>query len=44
MTNYSITNEEGFHQGIIHQISQNQVGDLYINLGNVSEDILKDNR
>ena len=42
--NYSITNSEGLPSGINPQDLQNQVGDLYINLGNISEDILKDNR
>lgn len=43
-TNYSITNEEGLPVGLNPQDPQNQVGDLYFNLGNISEDILKDNR
>ena len=43
-TNYSITNEEGLPDDIDPQDPQNQVGDLYFNLGNISEDILKDNR
>tara|TARA_B100000787_G_scaffold152225_1_gene125758 strand:+ start:50377 stop:57546 length:7170 start_codon:yes stop_codon:yes gene_type:complete len=43
-TNYSITNAEGLPSGINPQDLQNQIGDLYINLGNISEDILKDNR
>lgn len=42
--NYSITNAEGLPQGINPNDLSNQVGDLYINLGNVSEDIVKDNR
>jgi cell surface protein SprA len=42
--NYSITNEEGLPQGINPNDLSNQVGDLYINLGNISEDIVKDNR
>ncbi|MFK8059082.1 MAG: cell surface protein SprA [Polaribacter sp.] len=42
--NYSISSEEGLPQGINPADANNQVGDLYINLGNVSEDILKDNR
>mgnify|MGYP003918583739 FL=1 len=42
-TNYSITNEEGLPLDINPEELQNQVGDLYINLGNISEDILKDN-
>ncbi|QOD59971.1 cell surface protein SprA [Polaribacter haliotis] len=42
--NYSITNREGLPQGVNPNNPINQVGDLYINLGNVSEDVLKDNR
>tara|TARA_Y100000034_G_scaffold137046_1_gene219673 strand:+ start:78418 stop:85530 length:7113 start_codon:yes stop_codon:yes gene_type:complete len=42
--NYSITNEEGLPPGVNPADPSNQVGDLYINLGNISEDILKDNR
>ena len=42
--NYSITEEEGLPAGINPENTSNQVGDLYINLGNVSEDILKDSR
>ena len=42
--NYSISNEEGLPVGINPQDISNQVGDLYFNLGNISEDILKDNR
>ena len=42
--NYSITQEEGLPQGINPNDLSNQVGDLYINLGNISEDIVKDNR
>lgn len=42
--NYSITNEEGLPTGVNPQDPQNQVGELYFNLGNISEDILKDNR
>ena len=42
--NYSITEEEGLPQGVNPDNIANQVGDLYINLGNISEDILKDNR
>ncbi|WP_299059341.1 cell surface protein SprA [uncultured Polaribacter sp.] len=42
--NYSLTNEEGLPVGMDPQNPSNQVGDLYINLGNVSEDIVKDNR
>jgi cell surface protein SprA len=40
--NYSIRTEEGLPQGLTPSDLSNQVGDLYINLGNVSEDILKD--
>lgn len=42
--NYSITNEEGLPVGVNPQDPQNQVGELYFHLGNISEDILKDNR
>ncbi len=42
--NYSITQEEGLPQGVNPNDLSNQVGDLYINLGNISEDITKDNR
>ncbi|MGJ8743330.1 cell surface protein SprA [Polaribacter sp.] len=42
--NYSITNEEGLPNTINPQDISNQVGDLVINLGNISEDILKDSR
>ena len=42
--NYSITTEEGLPQGLNPNDVSNQVGDLYINLGNISEDIVKDNR
>ena len=42
--NYSITNEEGLPVGSDPQDPSNQVGELYFNLGNISEDILKDNR
>jgi len=42
--NYSLTTEEGLPQGLNPKNLTNQVGDLYINLGNISEDILKDNR
>jgi len=41
---YSITNEEGLPTGIDPFDSNNQVGDLYFNLGNISEDVLKDGR
>ena len=42
--NYSITNKEGFPQGVNPNDPANQVGDIYFNLGNISEDILKDGR
>jgi len=42
--NYSITNEEGLPQNVAPNNPENQVGELYINLGNISEDILKDGR
>jgi len=42
--NYSLTAEEGLPEGIDPNDLTNQIGDLYINLGNISEDILKDNR
>ena len=41
---YSITNEEGLPTGVDPNNPINQVGELYFNLGNISEDILKDNR
>ena len=41
---YSITNEEGLPTGVDPNNPINQVGELFINLGNISEDILKDNR
>ncbi len=40
--NYSITEEEGLPTGMDPQHPINQVGDLYFNLGNISEDILRD--
>ena len=42
--NYSITTEEGLPEGLNWEDAANQVGDLYLNLGNISEDINKDNR
>ena len=42
--NYSLTSEEGLTEESNPSDPTNQVGDLYINLGNISEDILKDNR
>ncbi|HIP49668.1 MAG TPA: cell surface protein SprA [Lutibacter sp.] len=41
-TNYSITNAEGLPVGADPQNPNNQVGAFYINLGNISEDVLKD--
>ena len=41
---YSITNEEGLPAGVDPSAPSNQVGELYFNLGNVSEDVLKDGR
>jgi cell surface protein SprA len=41
---YSLTNAEGLPTGIDPNNPVNQVGELYFNLGNISEDILKDNR
>ncbi|NOR29047.1 MAG: cell surface protein SprA [Lutibacter sp.] len=41
---YSITNEEGLQPGVDPTNISNQVGDLYFNLGNISEDVLKDGR
>ncbi|AUC85885.1 cell surface protein SprA [Polaribacter sp. ALD11] len=42
--NYSLDEDEGVPAGVNPNNPANQVGDLYINLGNISEDILKDNR
>ncbi|MDC1162187.1 cell surface protein SprA [Tenacibaculum sp.] len=42
--NYSINENEGLPSEIDPTSLVNQVGELYINLGNISEDILKDNR
>ncbi|WP_231961652.1 T9SS outer membrane translocon Sov/SprA [Urechidicola croceus] len=41
---YSITQEEGLPSGVNPQDPTNQVGELYFNLGNISEDVLKDGR
>ncbi|WP_245780660.1 T9SS outer membrane translocon Sov/SprA [Lutibacter maritimus] len=41
---YSITNEEGLPVGVNPNDPTNQVGEVYFNLGNISEDILKDGR
>ena len=40
--NYSLTDAEGVPANINPQEPSNQVGDLYLNLGNISEDINKD--
>jgi cell surface protein SprA len=40
--NYSLTDNEGVPANINPQDPSNQVGDLYLNLGNISEDINKD--
>ena len=42
--NHSITEVEGMPVGMNSQDPSNQVGKLFLNLGNVSEDILKDGR
>ncbi|WP_298782285.1 cell surface protein SprA [uncultured Polaribacter sp.] len=42
--NYSITSEDGLPSNVNPNDLTNQVGDLYINLGSISEDIVKDNR
>ena len=42
--NYSITQAEGLPTEINPQDPSNQIGKLFINLGSVSEDILKDGR
>ena len=41
---YSITQAEGLPAGVNPQDPANQVGSLYFNLGNISEDVLKDGR
>ena len=41
---YSITNQEGLPAGVNPNDPANQVGEVYFNLGNISEDILKDGR
>ncbi|WP_369048016.1 cell surface protein SprA [Tenacibaculum sp. UWU-22] len=41
---YSLTQAEGVPTGINPSDPINQVGDLYIDLGNISEDILRDGR
>ena len=43
-SHYSITSDEGLPSGIDPNNPTNQVGELYFNLGNISEDILKDGR
>lgn len=40
--NYSLTEAEGLPNSINPQDASNQVGDLYLNLGNISEDVNKD--
>ena len=42
--NYSITAAEGLPADVNPDLDMNKVGKLFINLGNVSEDILKDGR
>ena len=42
--NYSITQAEGLPVGTDPNDPLNQVGELYFNLGNISEDVLKDGR
>ena len=42
--NYSITTAEGLPVGTNPNDPSNQVGELYFNLGNISEDVLKDGR
>ena len=42
--NYSITQAEGLLAGTNPNDPTNQVGELYFNLGNISEDVLKDGR
>jgi len=41
---YSISNAEGLPAGVNPNDVANQVGELYFNLGNISEDVLKDGR
>jgi cell surface protein SprA len=41
---YSITQAEGLPPGVDPNDPNNHQGEIYINLGNISEDILKDNR
>ena len=41
---YSLTETEGLPTGLDPQNPANQIGDLYFNLGNISEDVLKDGR
>jgi len=42
--NYSITQQEGLPQGVDPTNPINHTGELYLNLGNISEDVLRDNR
>ncbi|RXP64672.1 cell surface protein SprA [Lutibacter sp. HS1-25] len=41
---YSISNQEGLPANVDPSNPNNQVGEMYFNLGNISEDILKDGR
>lgn len=41
-TNYSITQEEGLPAGVNPEDTTNWQGDIYLHLGNVSEDVLPD--
>ncbi|OSY87144.1 hypothetical protein WH52_12830 [Tenacibaculum holothuriorum] len=40
--NYSIREDEGLPAGVDPNLPMNQVGELFFNLGNISEDILRD--
>ncbi|MBS9765967.1 MAG: cell surface protein SprA [Flavobacteriaceae bacterium] len=42
--NYSITQKEGLPAGVNPNDPSNQVGEVYFNLGSISEDVLKDGR
>lgn len=41
---YSIKESEGLPQGVNPNAPENQIGELYFNLGNVSEDIIRDGK
>lgn len=41
---YSIKESEGLPQGVNPNALENQIGELYFNLGNVSEDIIRDGK